>query len=181
MQLRWLIIVSCFSVLIAPSVWADLVEQGKDTSRNLLNERLRESQHSQRINEIFHLHDIAQPAKTVEQWLSQTPSVIEVTGVSVTDFGLDVILDTSAELAFVTSVIGNTLIADILNAVLALPNAQDFQQIDPVAEIASVSVTNLPNNYVRVAITGVDVPPTADVISRNSKFDFERDTRTCRS
>ncbi|PIG93429.1 TonB-dependent siderophore receptor [Gloeocapsopsis sp. IPPAS B-1203] len=165
MQLRWLTILSCFSVLIAPSAWADSVEQGKNTSRNLLTERLRESQHSQHNNEIPHLHDIAQPAKTVEQWLSQTPSVIEVTGVSVsaTDFGLDVILDTSAELAPVTSVIGNTLIADIPNAVLALPNAQDFQQIDPVAEIASVSVTNLPNNYVRVAITGVDAPPTAEV------------------
>lgn len=172
MQLRWLIIVSCFSVLIAPSAWADSVEEGKDTSRNLLTERLRESQHPQRINEIPYLHDIAQPAKTVEQWLSQTPSVIEVTGVSVsvTDFGLDVILDTSAELTPVTSVIGNTLIADIPNAVLALPNAQDFQQVDPVAEIASVSVTNLPNNYVRVAITGVDVPPTADVIAETQSL-----------
>ncbi|WP_155823635.1 TonB-dependent siderophore receptor [Gloeocapsa sp. PCC 7428] len=172
MQLRWLIIVSCFSVLIAPSAWADSVEEGKDTSRNLLTERLRESQHPQRINEIPYLHDIAQPAKTVEQWLSQTPSVIEVTdvSVSVTDFGLDVILDTSAELTPVTSVIGNTLIADIPNAVLALPNAQDFQQIDPVAEIASVSVTNLPNNYVRVAITGVDAPPTADVIAETQSL-----------
>lgn len=168
MRSHWLIFVSCFSVLIAPSAWADLAEHRKDESRNSLPVRLRESQHSQRITDIPHLHDVAQPAKTVEQWLSQTQtSVVEVTGVSVsaTDLGLDVILETSAELVSpVTSVIiGNTLIADIPNAVLALPNTQEFQQVEPVAEIASVSVTNLQNNQVRVAITGVDAPPTAEV------------------
>ncbi len=162
MQLRWLIIVSCFSVLIAPSAWADSVEQEKDAGSHSLTGRLRESQP---ITDILHLHDIAQPSKTIEQWLSQTPLVIEVTGVSVsaTDIGLDVILETSAELTPVTSVIGNTLIADIPNAVPTLPNAREFQQVEPVAEIAFVSVTNLPNNYVRVAITGVDALPTAEV------------------
>jgi iron complex outermembrane receptor protein len=165
MQLHWLIIVSCFSVLIAPSAWANSAEHKKDASSHSLTARLRESQ---LITNIPHLHDIAQPAKTVEQWLSQTPSVIEITGVSVsaTDIGLDVILEASAELAPITSVIGNTLIADIPNAVLALPNAQEFQQVEPVAEIALVSVTNLPNNQVRVAITGVDAPPTAEVTTQ---------------
>ncbi|NJO76951.1 MAG: TonB-dependent siderophore receptor [Leptolyngbyaceae cyanobacterium RM1_406_9] len=46
---------------------------------------------------------------------------------------------------------------------LVLPNQNEFQQANPIAGIALISVTSLPNNRVRVAITGVDAPPVAVV------------------
>ncbi|WP_236738923.1 TonB-dependent siderophore receptor [Chroogloeocystis siderophila] len=52
--------------------------------------------------------------------------------------------------------------ADIPNAVLTLPNGE-FQAVDPTQGIASVSVTNLPGENVRVTVTGFDAPPTAQV------------------
>nr|RNJ67895.1 MAG: TonB-dependent siderophore receptor [Leptolyngbya sp. IPPAS B-1204] len=62
-----------------------------------------------------------------------------------------------------TQTIGNALIANISNAVLALPEGDEFSQANPVEGVALVSVTGLPNNHVRVAITGTDAPPTAEV------------------
>jgi len=53
--------------------------------------------------------------------------------------------------------------ADIPNAVLSLPGENEFQSIDPVAEIARVTVSNLPDNRVRLAIRGLAAPPTAEV------------------
>lgn len=57
--------------------------------------------------------------------------------------------------------IGNALIADIPNATIA----EEFSQANPIEGIALVSVTSLPNDRVRVAITGTDAPPTAEVTS----------------
>ena len=79
--------------------------------------------------------------------------------------GLEVILETidGQELSPATSVLGNALIADIPNAVLALPDGNEFQQANPIEGIALVSVTALPDNRIRVAITGVDAPPIAEL------------------
>ncbi|MGF1480506.1 MAG: TonB-dependent receptor [Cyanophyceae cyanobacterium] len=92
-------------------------------------------------------------------------SLVEIIGVQVnsTEAGVEVILDSAGELASPsTSVVGNALIAEIPNAVLALPE-ESFEQFDPAAGIALISVTNLPGNRVQVAITGTDTPPTAEV------------------
>ncbi|MBE9188846.1 TonB-dependent receptor [Gloeocapsopsis crepidinum LEGE 06123] len=116
------------------------------------------------------------PSKTLTQWIvttrkSQNSDIaqnvpIQVTGVSVfeTDTALEIVLETAGQLSQpTTSVVGNTLIADIPNAVLNLPEPQEPQFVNPTAEIASLSVTNLPNNQIRVAIEGVNAPPTAQV------------------
>lgn len=113
------------------------------------------------------LSNSEQPATTVEAWLAQTEqAVVQITGVQVnaTDTGLAITLETAQPLEPPsTSVVGNALIADIANAVLALPEGEEFQQANPAEGIALVSVTSLPNNRVRVAITGVDAPPTANL------------------
>ncbi|NEQ30133.1 MAG: TonB-dependent receptor plug domain-containing protein [Leptolyngbya sp. SIO4C5] len=110
------------------------------------------------------------PATTVTDWLAQIEaSLVQITNVRVedTETGLQVILETAnGELAApTTTVSGNALIAEIPNAVLALPNADEFQQFDPAAGIALVSVTPLPNDQVRIAITGTDAPPAVDLSS----------------
>jgi iron complex outermembrane receptor protein len=112
------------------------------------------------------IHD--QPATTVKEWIAQIEaSLVQITGVRVetTEAGLQVVLETAeGELSTpATQTLGNALIADIPSAVLALPEGDEFQQANPIEGIALVSVTGLPENRVRVAITGVDAPPTANV------------------
>jgi iron complex outermembrane recepter protein len=111
--------------------------------------------------------DLEPPATTVEEWIAQIEqSLIQVTAVQVnaTETGVEITLETDEPLEVPgTSVVGNALIADIPNAVLALPEGEEFQQVNPVEEIALVSVTSLPNNRVRVVITGSDAPPTANL------------------
>ncbi|PSB66878.1 TonB-dependent siderophore receptor, partial [filamentous cyanobacterium CCP1] len=94
-------------------------------------------------------------------------TVVQITAVRLnsTADGLEVILETidGQELSPATSIVGNALIADIPNAVLALPDGNEFQQANPIEGIALISVTELPNNRIRVAITGVDAPPIAEL------------------
>jgi iron complex outermembrane receptor protein len=109
-----------------------------------------------------------QPATTVEEWFAQIEaSLVQITGVRVetSEAGLQVVLETAeGELsAPVTETVGNAVIADIPNAVLALPEGEEFQQANPIEGVALVSVTSLPNNRVRVAITGTEAPPIAAV------------------
>ena len=114
-------------------------------------------------------HGEAQPpATTVEEWLAQIEaSLVQITNVRVeeTEAGLQIVLETAeGELAApTTQTVGNALIADIPNAVLALPGGDSFEAFGPAEGIALVSVTNEPGDRVRVAITGTDAPPIAEV------------------
>lgn len=111
------------------------------------------------------LSELEQPATTVAEWMAQMePSATQVTGVQVnaTDTGLEITLEADAPLATPsTSVVGNALIAEIPNAVLALPEGDAFEQFGPAEGIALVAVTSLPGGRVRVSITGTDAPPEA--------------------
>ena len=104
------------------------------------------------------------PAVTVEEWLTQIAQadIAQITAVEITatENGASVNLVATAALPEPeTSVVGNALIVDIPNAVLALPEGREFQQANPAAGIALLSVTELPNNRVRVSITGADAVP----------------------
>ncbi|MDV2998232.1 MAG: Vitamin B12 transporter BtuB [Chroococcidiopsis sp. SAG 2025] len=110
------------------------------------------------------LSEMEQPTTTVGAWVAQIEaSLVQITGVRVeaTEAGLQVMLETldgSLEVPK-TRVVGKALIADIPNAAIA----QEFSQANPIEGIALVSVTDLPGDRVRVAITGTDAPPTAKV------------------
>ncbi|WP_278002741.1 TonB-dependent receptor [Nodosilinea sp. LEGE 06152] len=107
--------------------------------------------------------EVGQPAALE---LTQTATV-QVTAVRLepTEAGFRVILETAGgELAAPTiQTTGNALIADIPNATLALPEGEPWQQVSPSDEIALISVSDLGDGQVRVAITGVEAPPTAEV------------------
>ncbi|NCJ08269.1 TonB-dependent siderophore receptor [Synechococcales cyanobacterium C] len=114
--------------------------------------------------------NIQTPSLTVSDWIAQIEaSLTQITNVRVeaTETGLQVILETAeGDLSAPTSeTVGNALIADIPNAVLALPEGDAFEQFGPAEGIALVSVTNEPGYRVRVAITGSDAPPVAQVSS----------------
>ncbi|MEM7061879.1 MAG: TonB-dependent receptor [Cyanobacteria bacterium P01_B01_bin.77] len=98
-------------------------------------------------------------------WVAQREvSLVQITNVRLedTETGLQVVLETlDGELATpTTTVSGNTLIAEIPNAVLAL---DEFQQFEPTDGIALVQVTELSDNRVQVVITGAEAIPTAAI------------------
>ncbi|WP_223342184.1 AMIN domain-containing protein [Synechocystis sp. PCC 7339] len=107
------------------------------------------------------------PSTTVE--LDQGTSLVQVQEVRLepTETGVEIILVTAggaiASPNFQT--VGNALIIDIPNALLVLPGEQGFEQVSLTADIAFVSVTQMADNQVRLAITGVDGPPEAEVKS----------------
>ncbi|TVQ12816.1 MAG: TonB-dependent siderophore receptor [Leptolyngbya sp. DLM2.Bin27] len=98
--------------------------------------------------------------------LELAQGLTQITGVRVEaeGEGLRLVLDATRALGEpTTSVVGNALVVEIANAVLALPEGEDFEQFGPAEGIALVAVTNEPGNRVRVAITGSDGPPAVDV------------------
>lgn len=107
-------------------------------------------------------------AKTSASYLltqeNTTPAITQITSVRIqqTSNGLEVILETPQGdlLSPTTRIEGNTLIADIQNAVL-IPDGR-FQENNPVEGIASITVTQL-DNKVQLRITGVDNAPFAKV------------------
>lgn len=128
------------------------------------------------ISEMPRISEVEHPL-TGAQWLTQQPTptsaddsqVVKVTGVRLnqTPTGINLILDTAngATPQVVTKSSGNTLIADIPNTVLALPEGQQFRALNPVEGITSVTVTQLDVNRVRVTVTGETVVPTAEVLN----------------
>ncbi|XQQ06551.1 MAG: TonB-dependent siderophore receptor [Leptolyngbya sp. IPPAS B-1204] len=117
-------------------------------------------------NDSILLSEIEQPATTIADWMAQIEvSLIQITEVRVesTEAGLQVVLEAADGSLAVpeTRSIGNALIADIPNATIA----EEFTQANPIDGIALVSVTSLPGDRVRVAITGTDASPVAEARS----------------
>lgn len=105
-----------------------------------------------------------QPATRIEDWLAQIEAALaQITEVSVetAEMGLQIKLNTAGGELTVseTRTVGNALIVDLGNA--AITNA--FSQANPTAGIALVTVSQLSNDSVRVAITGTDAPPVAQI------------------
>ncbi len=121
------------------------------------------------ITDVPSIDDIDRPATTVDDWQEQMvqAALAKIVGVRVdaTESGIELVLETTDELNLPeTSTTGNALIADIPNAVLTLTDGEeDFFLSEPVEGIALINVTNLPDNRVRVAITGVDAPPAIEI------------------
>ena len=91
---------------------------------------------------------------------------IEITRIQVeeTATGFTLQLVTEGELTTpATSITGNAVIVDIPNAVLQLPDGDEFLASNPADGIVLVNVTNLPDNRVQIAITGADAAPNLEI------------------
>jgi iron complex outermembrane receptor protein len=138
------------------------------------------------ITEIPRLSEIELPLTSVEGIFQESlprtadlseiaqveAEVVQVTGVRLNSTGvaLEVILETvdGRSLPVETRSQGNTLIADIPNAVLALGSGNEFRADNPAKGIISVSVTQLNASSVRVTVTGETGVPTSQVASSPS-------------
>ncbi|NJK29357.1 MAG: TonB-dependent receptor [Acaryochloridaceae cyanobacterium CSU_3_4] len=105
---------------------------------------------------------VAQDAPLADQ-------VTEITGVTLesTATGVEIKLSAPAgsTLQPVTQVEGNTVVTEIENAVLALPEGQPFRQDNPAAGIAEVTVSQVTSTRVQVKITGTVAAPVVDVVT----------------
>jgi iron complex outermembrane recepter protein len=142
-------------------------QQGTESNFSALQEAMEGGAEPHLTPDILHLSDLDPPITTVDEWMQQiAQSIVQVTGVQVnpTETGVEVILETAEGqlVAPTTQTVGNALIADIPNAVLALPEGEEFQAASPAEGIALVSVTPR-GGGIRVAITGTEAPPTAEV------------------
>lgn len=143
-------------LLTTPAVWAEEQDGGSGRAGERESGRVDTVAPGVEVEEL-----------TGNEWMQQiAQSIVQVTGVQVnlTDTGVEVVLETAeGQLASpTTSILGNALIADIPNAALALPEGGEFQEVSPAEGIALVAVTPRADG-IRVAITGVDAPPTAEV------------------
>jgi iron complex outermembrane recepter protein len=168
-MVRLAVALSALSSAIALRPWPVVAQEGDESNDQLAHQGSDlslVSESSRSVVEIPQLNELEQPATTIEDWSAQIEaSIIEITGVRVesTEAGLQVVLETAEGSLEVpeTRSIGNALIADIPNATIA----EEFSQANPIEGIALVSVTSLPGDRVRVAITGTDAPPVAEVRS----------------
>ncbi len=117
----------------------------------------------------------AEPARKENAWIPLVSAVsgrdlaqgltqiTDIQVVSAAEGGLTLNLTSTGPLAEAeTSVAGNALIIEVTNASLSLVE-NEFQQFAPTAGIALVQVTQLSGDRVRVAITGTEAVPTADI------------------
>lgn len=152
--------ISLSSVFVSQAAWANTSPESSDraTSAQPLSMQV-------------------QPAITVKDWMAQIEaSQVQIIGVRLeeTEMGLQVILETAdgALATPTTTVVDNVLTAEIPNAALALPEGEAFEAANPVVGIGQVSITELPEGRVRVAISGTDAPPTAEANSSPSGLIF---------
>ena len=110
------------------------------------------------------------PATTVKQWLAQMEAAqVQVTNIKLdrTETGLDITLETAEGKPLQIDATkfrreGNSLIAEIPNAVLALPQGQTFVADNPTADIATVQVVQQDSN-IRVSVAGNNALPKTEV------------------
>ena len=98
---------------------------------------------------------------------AQTSEPIRIIDIqlSVTSSGIEVILVTPTGTFSVpqTTVVGNALIAEIPNAVLSLPESEEFLVFEPAEGIALIQAVNIAEDTVQLSITGTEAPPVAEV------------------
>jgi len=100
-------------------------------------------------------------------WAAAT-QVTEVR-LSPTNAGLNVVLETSEgdRPQIFTSSRGNDLVADIINTQLRLTQGKSFRQNNPAPGIASIVITQLDPNSVRMVVTGTTSAPKSQPAQRN--------------
>ncbi|MBW4693417.1 MAG: TonB-dependent siderophore receptor [Lyngbya sp. HA4199-MV5] len=124
------------------------------------------------------VRDFNRPATTLKEWeaklehakLLTQNAPVTVTSVQLNraEDGLDITLETADSEPLQVDATkfraeGKSLVADIPNAVLALPNAQEFSADNPTSEIAAVRVTQTDASTIRVSVIGTTALPTSDV------------------
>lgn len=124
---------------------------------------------------IGRVKDFPRAVTSVQTWLTQaTPTVdsAQIIGVklNLAQAGLEIELETlgGRQLQGTTSIRGNSLIVEIPQAQLQLPERKEFRQTDPAPGIAVVSISASNADTVQVIVTGVDDVPDVTILKSQS-------------
>jgi iron complex outermembrane recepter protein len=117
------------------------------------------------------LDERPQTTTAIQEWMAQVEAAtVQVTTVSIkrTKTGIEISLQTAMGKPLLVDASkfrteGNSLIADLPNAVLALPEGQPFLAEKPTPDIATVQVVQQDASTIRVSVAGKEGVPTADV------------------
>lgn len=118
-----------------------------------------------------------QPAQSVMEWMAQIEAAtVQVNAVKLerSENELDIILETAEGEPFQIGAIRaerDRLIAEIPNAILALPEGQSFQAENPTADIALVQVIQ-ESNQIRVLVIGKNALPQTLVTLRTGQQSY---------
>lgn len=126
------------------------------------------------------------PATSIKEWVAQIEAeAIKVTGISIeqTATGLDIILTTADNTLLLIDATkfrtaGNSLIADIPNAVLALPDTKEFSAESPTDDITSVRVVQQDASTIQVIVSGTNALPRSEVTLRAGEFAYSLNPET---
>jgi iron complex outermembrane receptor protein len=138
------------------------------------------------------LRDFSRSATTVKEWLAQVEETknevpVPVIGVQLNrlETELEIVLETQAGRSLQIDATqfrteGTSLIATIPNAVLSLPNTQEFTSNNPTPGIANVRVTQVDASTIRVSVTGTNAVPSEEITLRTGDLSYslnpERET-----
>ncbi|MEM1256421.1 MAG: TonB-dependent siderophore receptor, partial [Cyanobacteria bacterium P01_H01_bin.21] len=157
----WILILTSAQIMVAKAALAQPQSEGKNVGRV-----------GTKAMELFPFSyspiRAFSSAPNVTQWLAQTlPVQITDVRIETTEAGFQIFLDSAGSELNVptTGVSVDALTAEIPNAVLALPEGNEFLEFDPAEGIALVQVTALPDNRVQVVITGTETAPIVDISS----------------
>jgi iron complex outermembrane recepter protein len=149
------------ALLMDRAVWAN--DEKIDSSSQQLIQPVITDDRVERVGDLQQVHTTIKPLLAQE-----ANSAVKITGVKVnpTTTGVELVLESSAGVISqpTTKREGNTLTADIPNAVLNLTDGKEFQSVNPTKGITNVSVTQLNENSVRVIVTGSDAVPAVNVV-----------------
>jgi iron complex outermembrane recepter protein len=125
---------------------------------------------------ILRVNQIQRPASPVEERQAQIEAATQVKNVKLerTATRLDIVLETAEgkplqvdTTKFRTD--GDSLIADIPNAVLALPQGKDFVAENPTTDIATVQVMQ-ESSTIRITVTGSNTLPKTEVTLKTGEL-----------
>ncbi|MBW4551776.1 MAG: TonB-dependent siderophore receptor [Aphanocapsa sp. GSE-SYN-MK-11-07L] len=134
---------------------------------------------------ISELQDIQQSATTVRDWVAQIEAAtVQVTSVKLeqTESGLEIELETAEGKPLQVDATkfraeGNSLIAEIPNAILALPEGQAFTAENPTADITTVQVVQ-EGSQIRVRVVGKEALPKTEVTLKTGAFAYSLNPET---
>ncbi len=130
---------------------------------------------------IVDIKDFPSPATTVKDWLAQTEAAaqVQITAIKLnrTEQELEIVLATADGKALQIDASkftseGNALIADIPNAVLALPDGQAFEAENPALDITKISVEQQSASSIRISVIGNEGLPKTEVVIKTGAFSY---------
>ncbi|MBW4550160.1 MAG: TonB-dependent siderophore receptor [Aphanocapsa sp. GSE-SYN-MK-11-07L] len=178
-SLSFAVVFGALSVLVGQAIRAEIPSTPPPEVKTEPNQVLQPDLNAANPT-VSTLSDLGNSATTVKEWMAQIEAATaQVTAVKLnpTATGLEIVLDTADGKPLAVDATkfraeGNSLLADIPNAVLALTEEQSFTAENPTAEIATVQVVQQDATSIRVSVTGKDALPKQEVTLKTGAFTY---------